>query len=306
MAALEDLKSRWIAKFGDDFNSSVNGGLKPVALRQATPFPRPPMRLPRRAQRIITLETLAPPSRVFDDCARAAPLVGAAANPTASETRLNVGIEKWESFKTVSVTPVGAVVPMVSVLTAAEPRTGHVDETVAVEQPESIIAMAADREGVLLSSGSPAILELPRRSIAETVPAAGVHSLMRRPGFLSENVVLCESEYSKMGNCVKTITATSNGFYFFQFETEIAMEEVIEGGPWLFQGQLIVLQRWESGMVLRKHKHTQVPMWIRLRHLPVEFWTNEGLSTVASGVGWPLYQDTTLGHARDWISLVYV
>ncbi|KAL0295584.1 UNVERIFIED_CONTAM: hypothetical protein Sangu_3193600 [Sesamum angustifolium] len=91
---------------------------------------------------------------------------------------------------------------------------------------------------------------------------------------------------------VKTVTATSNGFYFFQFKTEIAMEEVIEGGPWLFQGQPIVLQRWEPGMVLRKHKHTQVPVWIRLRHLPVEFWTDDGLSTVASGVGRPLYQDT--------------
>ncbi|KAL0295646.1 UNVERIFIED_CONTAM: hypothetical protein Scaly_3095000 [Sesamum calycinum] len=91
---------------------------------------------------------------------------------------------------------------------------------------------------------------------------------------------------------VKTVTATSNGFYFFQFKTEIAMEEVLEGGPWLFQGQPIVLQRWEPGMVLRKHKHTQVPVWIRLRHLPVEFWTDDGLSTVASGVGRPLYQDT--------------
>ncbi|KAL0282965.1 UNVERIFIED_CONTAM: hypothetical protein Sangu_2919800 [Sesamum angustifolium] len=84
----------------------------------------------------------------------------------------------------------------------------------------------------------------------------------------------------------------SNGFYFFQFKTEVATEEVIEGGPWLFQGQPIILQRWEPGIVLQKHKHTQVPVWIRLRHLPVEFWTNDGLSTVASGVGRSLYQDT--------------
>ncbi|KAK4384541.1 hypothetical protein Sango_3050500 [Sesamum angolense] len=47
-----------------------------------------------------------------------------------------------------------------------------------------------------------------------------------------------------------------------------------------------------AGMVLRKHKHTQVPVWIRLRHLSVEFWTDDGLSTVASGVGRPLYQYT--------------
>ncbi|KAL0401452.1 UNVERIFIED_CONTAM: hypothetical protein Slati_4175100 [Sesamum latifolium] len=38
------------------------------------------------------------------------------------------------------------------------------------------------------------------------------------------------------------VTATVNGFFFFQFKTTAAMEEVIEGGPWLFQGQPIVLQ----------------------------------------------------------------
>ncbi|KAL0292832.1 UNVERIFIED_CONTAM: hypothetical protein Sradi_6970600 [Sesamum radiatum] len=84
---------------------------------------------------------------------------------------------------------------------------------------------------------------------------------------------------------VREVTATSSGFYFFQFKTNVAMEEVIEGGPWLFQGQPIILQKWTPGLVLRKLQHTQVPVWIKLRHLPVELWTDEGLSTVASGVG---------------------
>ncbi|KAL0439882.1 UNVERIFIED_CONTAM: hypothetical protein Slati_2471200 [Sesamum latifolium] len=69
------------------------------------------------------------------------------------------------------------------------------------------------------------------------------------------------------------------------------MEEVIEEGLWLFQGQPIVLQKWEPGMVLHKLQHTQVSVWIKLRHLPIELWTNEGLSTVASGIGKPLYPD---------------
>ena len=84
------------------------------------------------------------------------------------------------------------------------------------------------------------------------------------------------------------VTATAIGFFFFRFKTIVAMEEVIEGGPWLFQGQPIVLQKWESGMVLCKLKHTQVPIWVKLRHFPVELWTNDGLSTVASGIGRPL------------------
>ena len=51
------------------------------------------------------------------------------------------------------------------------------------------------------------------------------------------------------------------------------MEDIIEGGPWLFQGQPIVLQKWELGMVMRKLKHTQVPVWVKLRDLPVELWS---------------------------------
>ncbi|KAL0339894.1 UNVERIFIED_CONTAM: hypothetical protein Sradi_4506200 [Sesamum radiatum] len=69
------------------------------------------------------------------------------------------------------------------------------------------------------------------------------------------------------------------------------MEEIIEEGPWLFQRQPIVLQCWEQGMSLRRQKHTQIPVWIRLKHLPLEFWTDDGLGTVSSGVGIPLYTD---------------
>ncbi|KAL2225757.1 UNVERIFIED_CONTAM: hypothetical protein Sindi_3051500 [Sesamum indicum] len=90
---------------------------------------------------------------------------------------------------------------------------------------------------------------------------------------------------------LKEVTGINNGFFFFQFKSVVAMEDVIEGGPWLYQGQPIILQKWKPGMVLRKLQHTEVPVWIKIRHLPVELWTEEGLSTVASGVGKPLYPD---------------
>ncbi|KAL0285319.1 UNVERIFIED_CONTAM: hypothetical protein Sradi_7177000 [Sesamum radiatum] len=81
---------------------------------------------------------------------------------------------------------------------------------------------------------------------------------------------------------VREVKATANGFFFFEFKTLAAMEEVIEGGPWLFNGQAIVLQKWEPGM---------------------------GLSVVASGVGKPLYPDaitracTRLDFARVCVML---
>ncbi|XP_011101714.1 uncharacterized protein LOC105179775 [Sesamum indicum] len=108
---------------------------------------------------------------------------------------------------------------------------------------------------------------------------------------------------------LKEVTGTNNGFFFFQFKSVVAMEDVNEGGPWLYQGQPIILQKWKPGMVLRKLQHTEVPVWIKIRHLPVELWTEEGLSTVASGVGKPLYSDaitracTRLDFARVCVML---
>ncbi|KAL0290566.1 UNVERIFIED_CONTAM: hypothetical protein Sradi_7047300 [Sesamum radiatum] len=152
-------------------------------------------------------------------------------------------------------------------------------EIVAVQQPEASVT-AATRGRVEMRCPPPRV-----------VPAAtGTLSPMSSTGIFIGNVPLHTpgSDFS----CDKFAASFNNSTRKTLSYTEIAMEEVIEGGPWLFQGQPIVLQRWEPGMVLRKHKHTQVPVWIRLRHLPVEFWTDDGLSTVASGVGRPLYQDT--------------
>ncbi|KAL2242563.1 UNVERIFIED_CONTAM: hypothetical protein Sindi_0374300 [Sesamum indicum] len=53
-----------------------------------------------------------------------------------------------------------------------------------------------------------------------------------------------------------------------EFRSIISMEDVIEGEPWLFQGQPI--------------------------QLPMELWTEEGLSIVASGVSKPLYPDAIM------------
>ncbi|KAL0289797.1 UNVERIFIED_CONTAM: hypothetical protein Sradi_7064500 [Sesamum radiatum] len=43
---------------------------------------------------------------------------------------------------------------------------------------------------------------------------------------------------------LQQVSATANGFFFFRFKTTAFMEEVIEEGPWLFQGQPVVLQPW--------------------------------------------------------------
>ncbi|KAL0295047.1 UNVERIFIED_CONTAM: hypothetical protein Sradi_6854500 [Sesamum radiatum] len=58
-------------------------------------------------------------------------------------------------------------------------------------------------------------------------------------------------------------------------------------------------------------KHTKIPVWIKFKHLPMEYWTEDGLSAVASGVGVPLYADkvtkacSRLDYARVCVMLDY-
>ncbi|KAL0439656.1 UNVERIFIED_CONTAM: hypothetical protein Slati_2448600 [Sesamum latifolium] len=64
-------------------------------------------------------------------------------------------------------------------------------------------------------------------------------------------------------------------------------------------------------MSLRRQKHLKIPVWIRLRHLPMEYWTEDGLSVVASGIGILLYADKItksclrLDYARVCVMLDY-
>ncbi|KAK4384063.1 putative ribonuclease H protein [Sesamum angolense] len=193
------------------------------------------------------------------------------------------------------------VIPATTVASASQffiatVQKSEADETVAVQQSETAVT-AADRDGVEPSLNS----SISRRNVTKSVPApAEIQSPMHSMGIFIGNVPLqtpgsdfsCDKFAASFNNSTrKTLSyvnpSIQNGEIVVRpsidvvhegSPTEIAMEEVIEG-PWLFQGQPIVLQRWEPGMVLRKHKHTQVPVWIRLRHLPVEFWTDDGLST---------------------------
>ncbi|KAL0290195.1 UNVERIFIED_CONTAM: hypothetical protein Scaly_2680300 [Sesamum calycinum] len=147
-------------------------------------------------------------------------------------------------------------------------------------------------------------LDMIRKGSRQWHTTAVDYFLGKKPYFHHLNDYVCS-----IWSAISDVTATSNGFVFFQFKMVVAMKEVIEDGPWLFQGQPIVLQKWEPGMVLRKLKHTEVLVWIKLRHLSVEPWTTDGLSTVASGIDRPLYPNaitqacTRLDFARVCVML---
>ncbi|KAI8537703.1 hypothetical protein RHMOL_Rhmol09G0045200 [Rhododendron molle] len=87
------------------------------------------------------------------------------------------------------------------------------------------------------------------------------------------------------------VLSNDKGFYFFQFGSEGACRQIVELGPWHFGGRLMVLQIWHPGIEYEKEGLTKLPIWIQLYNVPLQYWTAEGLSYLASSVGKPLYAD---------------
>ena len=85
--------------------------------------------------------------------------------------------------------------------------------------------------------------------------------------------------------------ATDQGTYFFQFSSAAELEAVLEGGPWNVAGKPIILQKWSPSLSIDKNKVSRVPVWVCFYNVPLEYWTQQGLSYISSMVGKPIQVD---------------
>lgn len=87
------------------------------------------------------------------------------------------------------------------------------------------------------------------------------------------------------------VLMNDRAFFFFKFAGETRMRQCLEGGPWLFQNKPLYLKKWKPAMDFFKEIPKVVPLWVKLYDVPMEYWTNMGLSYIASGIGRPLNLD---------------
>ncbi|KAJ6736099.1 hypothetical protein OIU85_018320 [Salix viminalis] len=90
---------------------------------------------------------------------------------------------------------------------------------------------------------------------------------------------------------LEEVSTMADGFLIFRFATEEAVSEVIEKGPWMIGGKNIILQKWTPKFQFDRSRISALPVWVRLRGLPLPLWTKEGLSMAASMLGKPLSCD---------------
>jgi hypothetical protein len=91
--------------------------------------------------------------------------------------------------------------------------------------------------------------------------------------------------------CSLEIHSRENGYFFFKFGSKDECDRVLNEGPWLFDGRLIILKPWSPNIGLERDILSTVPVWIRFPSLHLKLWSNTVISYMASLIGKPLYMD---------------
>ncbi|KAH9291600.1 hypothetical protein KI387_043210 [Taxus chinensis] len=82
--------------------------------------------------------------------------------------------------------------------------------------------------------------------------------------------------------CWVDIIALPNSALLFNFSKEEEMVKALNIAPWMFGRATLHLKRWKPGVSLQIK---ELPIWISLPALPVEFWEDEVLLGIATSMG---------------------
>nr|GEX91321.1 zinc knuckle CX2CX4HX4C [Tanacetum cinerariifolium] len=94
----------------------------------------------------------------------------------------------------------------------------------------------------------------------------------------------------------KDVVDVTNGVFFMKLFSEEGMESVVNSRPWMVNNKPFFVQKWDIHVCLDKREPTHIPIWVRLFNIPLESWTTNGISALASRLGKPLIMDNLTTH----------
>ena len=60
------------------------------------------------------------------------------------------------------------------------------------------------------------------------------------------------------------ISKVGPNLFQFKFHFEFEMDRILRGGPWSFDNQLLMLQRWKKGMMVGNIKMVTMLLWVQI------------------------------------------
>ncbi|XP_039045103.1 uncharacterized protein LOC120184793 [Hibiscus syriacus] len=112
------------------------------------------------------------------------------------------------------------------------------------------------------------------------------------PNFAAMKMIIISLwKNSQQGSNVQVSYAGPN-LYLFSFDSDSARDWVLENGPWYIYNKPLILRQWEPNLKKLHFDLTRISIWVHLYNVPLELFTNDGLSYIASAIGFPLSMES--------------
>ncbi|PNY17922.1 hypothetical protein L195_g014678 [Trifolium pratense] len=108
--------------------------------------------------------------------------------------------------------------------------------------------------------------------------------------FICERAIHFNSMKIRMADLWKplrgvTIKETKTGKFLCHFAHPIDMEEVLNGGPWTFDNNMLILEQVQLGMQIEQIPLYYVNMWVRIHDLPMRLMKERVGTSLANYIG---------------------
>ncbi|GAV64823.1 DUF4283 domain-containing protein, partial [Cephalotus follicularis] len=100
---------------------------------------------------------------------------------------------------------------------------------------------------------------------------------------------ILERKWGQVGHFSFHVAAL--GVFLVKFENLQARDWVLNNGPWDVWGYHLVLRVWTKDMPLSLEDCKSMPVWVKLKGIPIQYWNKVGLSYIANVLGRPLHMD---------------
>ena len=104
-------------------------------------------------------------------------------------------------------------------------------------------------------------------------------------------------------SCSLEVHSRENGFFFFKFGDAVECDRILQIGPWIFDGRLIVLKKWTEQIGLERDLISSVPIWVCFPSLHLKLQSRSIISRIASLLGVPIHMTRTQQMERDYLML---
>ncbi|GJV19201.1 zinc knuckle CX2CX4HX4C containing protein [Tanacetum coccineum] len=100
------------------------------------------------------------------------------------------------------------------------------------------------------------------------------------------------SEVVIFDEVITDIDANKNGHYVFKFRDSNSLNVVLDKGPWMVKNKPMFVQKWNSEIGMEKMEPKRLSVWVKIVNVPLEAWSVDGISALASSLGKPMLMDT--------------